>query len=228
KLDASEPHLIPMILQENVPSPLVTESGNVLVLTLGDQRLELRTAQFEFDHLGSVEPVFHMVALNDQPHFIPLADRMQHFVGGGDQVIERACRSVPVPALFRVRMPFIVEDLHFESHSGVSALDHFLSNKVLDATVTSGADAPLKLQFKVRVLINGDDVAPILALLTVSPAVLDRTVLNTPAFFRELVSSKPAPAVCSPAIKQQLPPRSLFLRSKGVRGCRSAVRASSL
>src|SRR5262249_13527253 len=142
-----------------------------------------------------------MVALNDQPHLIPFADRMQHFVVGSDQVIEGACRSVRVPALFRVRMPFIVEDLHFESHSGVAALDHFLSNKVLDATVSSGADAPLKLQFKVRVLINGDDVAAILALLAVPPAMLDRAVRNTPAFFRELVSSKPAPAVCSPAVK---------------------------
>src|SRR5262245_56342427 len=160
-----------MILQQNVSSSHVTESGNVLVLTLGDQRLQLRTAQFKFHDLGSVEPVFHMVALNDQPHLIPLADRMQHFVGGSDQVIEGARRSVPVPALSRVRMPFIVEDLHLESHSGVSALDHFLGNKVLDATVTSGADAPLKPQFKVRVLVNCNDVAAILALLTVSAAV---------------------------------------------------------
>jgi hypothetical protein len=36
-------------------------------------------------------------------------------------------------------MAFIVEGLHFESHSRVAALDHFLSHKILDATVSYGA-----------------------------------------------------------------------------------------
>src|SRR6266571_1501094 len=159
-----------------------------------------------------------VIALDDQPNLIPFANGVELLVRRRDQIVKSACGAVPVFPCFRVRMTFVVEYLHLEPQTRITALHHVLIDQILDAAVCTGADAPFELQFKIIVLTDGNQVAALLALLALPGQVFDRTFLDRPTFARYLIATEPAPAVPGLAVKQQLPARSFFSRRERV-GC---------
>src|SRR5262249_4176174 len=190
----------------------LTTPRNPFYLASGNPSLSLRASQLVFDHLRTVEPMLHMIAMNNQPHLIPLANRMQHLVFRRNQIVQSARGTITIFAHLRVRMLIIVQHLHFKPQSRVAALHHIFINKILDAAVSSGTDAPLQLQFKVIVLPYRYDIAALFTLFAVAGYVFDCAAFNRPALVRHLFSSKPTPSVPCFAIEQQLPSCRFFRR----------------
>src|SRR5438309_1707919 len=71
-----------VILQEQRALGLLDEAREAGVLRLLDERAELRAAELVFDDLDAVEPVFDVVAADEQAGLVELAGGAKGFVGG--------------------------------------------------------------------------------------------------------------------------------------------------
>src|SRR5262249_6343903 len=119
--------------------------------------------------------------------------------------------------LFRVWVPVIVYQLQLEPQSRMTTFHHLLRHQILDAAVSSGAESPLDLQFKVIVLPDCNDVATARTRFTLIGHALDNALFDYPSLLRHTFSAKPTPAIPSLAVKEQLPAGSLFRPCERVR-----------
>ena len=89
--DVAEPELLTVMLEYDMPFAFLHEARFVGELALLDERGDLVAAPSVFDDLLAVEPVFDVVALDDEPCLIEFADGFGFlFRVGGDQGVERA------------------------------------------------------------------------------------------------------------------------------------------
>src|SRR5207245_11006990 len=107
-----------VVLRDDVPSPLVTEPRNRLVLAGGEQRIHVRGAELELDDLLAVEPVLAVVAPEHDPRAVPLSHGAQVLaLVGRDQIVQR---GGAVARQLAVLVAVVVEDLILETEGGVS------------------------------------------------------------------------------------------------------------
>src|SRR6266446_2591213 len=105
-----------------------------------DQGLQLLTAQVVSQYLPSVEPVFDMAIVNDDPNLIPFSYRLQNFVDRGNQGVKSAGGSLRILA---VTVFGVVKHLHLGSR--LVRLVEVFRNQIDDAAVAAGSDLPLQL-----------------------------------------------------------------------------------
>src|SRR3954468_19409885 len=74
--DLAVPHLVAVILDEDVSALRLAEARDVLELALGDRRLELGRFEIVFEHGLAVEDVRDVLALDDHLAGVPLAGRL--------------------------------------------------------------------------------------------------------------------------------------------------------
>src|SRR6185295_3379271 len=88
-LKATEIDFVAVVLQDDMPGTLLSESGDRLVLAGSEQGIHARGAELEFDDFLAVEPVLAVVAADHDARAVPLAHGMQLFpVIGRDQVVQ--------------------------------------------------------------------------------------------------------------------------------------------
>jgi hypothetical protein len=87
--DVLEMHFIPVVLQQDVSRFGFSECRPDMVFAVGYQCPPHLTVSFVLYYLGAIQPMFHMIALDNNPRPVPLADTPEWFVlWSGYQVVE--------------------------------------------------------------------------------------------------------------------------------------------
>jgi len=203
-LDIAEGDLTGVVLEEDVAFDAGAEAGHVPELALGDGGPDRVAAQFVFQDLRSVEPVFDVVALDEDAREVDFAGRFERQRNHRlEHVIERG-GDVFAVALQGVGFTRVIEHLVLVAEGGGTRF----GDEILDAAIGGLAYLPFPLEVELLELGLGDDVPAAFA-QAVQPALL-----HGPAFGREGLFFEGAPAGCSLAVKKEPPAGSLFFSRK--------------
>lgn len=170
-------------------------------LARGDLFFDLFGAEVVGEHLAVVEPVFYFVASGNDSQGIKFADRLEHFIGGREKIIE--C-SGSVERFAGIEG--IVEDLDLRRVMPDGSW--LFADAEEDPAVPLGTDAPLEFQFEIGVALAGNDIDPVSA-----GDGGEETFFYFPAACRKLLLSEPAPLIDGLPVEKNLP----FLFSGGGR-----------
>ena len=88
--NVAEPHLVAVVLQEDMTFELGAPTGFILELALRLRCHERRASQLVLDHLDAVQPVLDVQAVDDDPAAVDLARRFQRLARRSrDRVVQR-------------------------------------------------------------------------------------------------------------------------------------------
>src|ERR1700730_17884076 len=79
-LDLTVPDFVAMVLQGDMAFAILSKSWKVFEFGLGNQMLQLVTAQLVIQYLPPVEPVFDVAVVNNETNLIPSSYRFKSFV----------------------------------------------------------------------------------------------------------------------------------------------------
>jgi hypothetical protein len=172
----------------------------MLILTLGDFRFNLITTHREFDHLGAIEPMFHMGASDEKSALVPFSYGLNSAIFAGLDQIIKGGRLVTPPATEAVGVVLVIDQLILESDIVLGVREI-----VFQTAIPGFADFPLPDDFKVGVEIGGKNVSSAGRF-----PVKNRPILNLPTFSRLLTFFDWVPTLQCFAVKEESPARRLF------------------
>ena len=82
-----EPNFVAMVLQQNIAPLMIAEVFPVLVFTVRHERVPHLVVAFILEHLGSVEPVLHVVSAHDDCGVVEVVYVERFLFGRGDKVV---------------------------------------------------------------------------------------------------------------------------------------------
>ena len=118
-----------------MPFGNLTEFGPYHVLAVIHQCAPHLRAPLVLDGLESIQPVFHVFSLYDDPGPVPFTDAVRANSHRWNEVIEAGQFPVAVCAQFRIRMDGVVENLVLAADCGSFALVQLGVHGMLDAAV---------------------------------------------------------------------------------------------
>src|SRR5262245_10034902 len=211
--DIAEPHLVAVVLQQDVPLELRAPAGLILELALRLRGLQRRALQLVLDHLHAVQPMLDVHAVDDDPAGVDLARRFQRLVRRRrDRVVER--RGLTVRSDQGVSMPGVVDDLVLVRDRTVSIFGH----EVLDAAVGAFHHLPLERQVEIVERVGGDDIAAAVAICAFGE-LFQPSILDNPAVIRKGGFFEAAPAVGRLAVEERALARRGLRRQRRARQC---------
>ena len=198
-LDRPVPHLIAVVLHQDVTLLQLAEPRDVLELALRDGRLERRAVRARrtgpWCHSASARR--SMPLTHDAAH-VPFAGRLQRPIRCGEHVVER--RRLPLRSDLRVGVPLVVDHLVLVADGRV----HVLEDEVLHAAVAAQRDLPVPGQLEVIVGLRRDQIARAARVLAVVLGEREHAVLDAQRV-------RWHPASCSRASRSSvLPSKSSF------------------
>lgn len=185
ELNIPELDFISVILQENRGCGFHAEFVDLLVFAGCDPFLHFRTADFKSYALGSVDPLFDVVAVHEQAALVPFADRIYLPCGGWlDQVVESS-GLMGGASLDAVGMFGVVQELVFKAY-----VFGRIREVVFHAAIADFADFPFKGEVEICVERGGDDVA------SASSFFMEKhAVFHGPSLLGECLFAQSHPAV---------------------------------
>lgn len=148
-----------MILQENVPSFVLTETGDIFEFALCFVSQEILSASLKLKHFHTVQPVLYVFPFHEDSCMVPLADRLHLLVRSRDEVIERCARPISVDPEFCIRMLRIIQDLILQTFGGTRGFRLGFDHEVPDSAIGTVGDLEINQQFEIAVFIDRNDIA---------------------------------------------------------------------
>src|SRR4051812_40334794 len=157
-LHVAERNAAAVFLKKNVAISPFSKVRNRVILAFGNKLAVLRRAALVLKKFFAVQPMFNVVAFDQDAGVVPLADVVHFFVfGGRNQIIKRTERAIALAAKFGIRMPFIIENLKLQADGradrrlGACASDcaEIGLHKVFDAAVATGSRFEINNEFKI-------------------------------------------------------------------------------
>src|SRR3954471_7360503 len=198
-LDAAVPHLVAVVLQQDMAVLRLAEPRDVLELALRDGGAQRRRVELVLEHLLAVEDVLDVRAADDHFAGVPLAGGVHRPIVRREDVVQR--RGLTVRADLRVGVPLVVYQLVLVPDRRGLILEH----EVLDAAVAALRDPPFPSQVELIVGLCGDDVALTLGVAGAGLRDGEHPVLHLPAGVRRVGLLVAAPAVEGLAIEELHP-----------------------
>lgn len=115
-LDVAVPHLIAVVLQEDMTFCSIAEVGPILVFAVSHKGIPHLVVAIVLKEFFSIEPVLHMVSFNFDHSCVPAIFIDRLCVGSRYEVIERTQFSVAFHTQLGIGMEFIVKYLEFASY----------------------------------------------------------------------------------------------------------------
>src|SRR5262245_21562358 len=198
-LDLPVPHLVAVILEQDVAVLRRAETGDVLELALRDRGTQRRRVELVLEHLLAVQVVLDVQGADDHFARVPLPCRLHRTVVRRHHVVERA--RLPVRTDLRVGVALVVDHLVLVADGGGLVLEH----EILDAAVASLRDLPLPAQVELREGVGGDDVALTLGVPLAGLRDRQQPALDLPARLFRVGFLVAAPALQCLAVEELNP-----------------------
>lgn len=145
---------VTVVLEHDVAAFALTEVRHGGEFAFADSLDPVFAADGELGNEVSVEPVFNVLAVDDEADIVPDASGSDEAGFGRIKAVDRTGGGQVVGS---VGMAVVIEDLHFwPGFPGGAAV---FGGAVHDAAVAAGGDAPLESEFEATVLLGGADVA---------------------------------------------------------------------
>ena len=107
-----------MVLQQDMAFGGIAEIRPVLVLAVGHEGVPHLVVALVLEEFFTVEPMFDMVAADDDRRCTEVIDIELLVLAGRNQVVQGAEGPVALHAEFRVGMPGVVQDLELAADRG--------------------------------------------------------------------------------------------------------------
>src|SRR5258708_17640551 len=152
--------------------------GILRELARRDLGLPVGTAEVVFDDFLAVQPMLDVIAVDDDPRLVPLAERLDHAGGGTVQGVGGRRGGEPAAAIARVG---VIEQLILRT-APVNVVV-FARGAVENTAVAALADFPFELELEVAELLLGHQVIDVAFLCerTIDDMPTLRHALGAPA-----------------------------------------------